>query len=305
MNQQISIIIPAYNEAENIKEVINNLKSKLYNLNFGNFEIIVINDASTDDTKNILQNIENDSSADIPQNCGMIAKAIKIINHPYNKGYGAALKTGARAAKYDWILTFDADGQHNPDYINDLLKYTDNYDLISGERIGYQGPLIRQPGKKVIHWLARYLLGHKINDFNCGLRLIKRDEFLRFSHLYPDGFSCSTTTIFAFLKEKLNVKFVSVKINKRENGKSLVKPQEAITYFMLILRLIMLFSPLRIFFPISFILFLIGLGFLIYDIILLNISEGTIFILITSILIFFFGLMADQIAALRREINRK
>jgi len=289
--KNISIIIPSYNEEYNIQQVISDLKNKLSSLDLESFEIIVVNDASTDNTKKIISN---------PQLFG-----IKIINHPYNKGYGASLKTGARAARYDWILTFDADGQHNPDYISDLLKYTDNYDLISGERVGYQGPWIRQPGKKVIHWLARYLLGKKVKDFNCGLRLIKRNEFLRFAHLYPDGFSCSTTSIFAFLKEKLNVKFVTVKINKRDGGKSKVNFKDAVTYFMLILRLIMLFSPLRIFFPISLILFLFGFGFLIYDLTLLNISEGTIFILITSILIFFFGLMADQIAALRREINKK
>ena len=291
-NKNISIIVPCYNEADNIYNILNNLKTKLFNLNLENFEILVINDGSTDNTKNILENTQD----------------IKIINHPYNKGYGAAIKTGARAARYDWILTFDADGQHSPDYISDLLKYTDNYDLISGERIGYQGPWIRQPGKKIIHWLARYLLGHKINDFNCGLRLIKRNEFLNFSHLYPDGFSCSTTSIFAFLKEKLNIKFVPVKINKRENGKSLVRPKEAFKYLMLIIRLIMLFSPLRIFLPTSFLFLILFLVLFINDMFISkfnNISDSTVLLFITSVLVFFFGLTADQMAAIRRELNKK
>ena len=304
--KQISIIIPVFNEQKTVFNVIQNLKLELNKLNI-NYEIIIINDASTDNLKNILENISDASPAGIPPSDGMIAKTIKIINHPYNKGNGAAIKTGARAAQYDWILTFDADGQHSPDYISDLLKYTDNYDLISGERIGYQGPWIRQPGKKIIHWLARYLLGHKINDFNCGLRLIKRNEFLNFSHLYPDGFSCSTTSIFAFLKEKLNIKFVPVKINRRENGKSLVRPKEALKYLMLIIRLIMLFSPLRIFLPISALFFLLFIILFANDMFISkfnNISDSTVLLLITSILIFFFGLIADQMATIRRELNK-
>lgn len=290
MDKNISIVIPVYNEAPGVLNVITSLKNELASLGLNNYEIIAVNDASKDNSKNILESIFG----------------IKIINQPYNKGYGACLKTGARQAKYDWLLFFDADGQHQPEYIREMLKYTDEYDLIAGERVGYQGPWLRQPGKKFIHWLAFYLLGQKVKDFNCGLRLIKKKEFLRFAHILPDGFSCSTTTIFAFLKEKLNLKFVPVKINKRQGGKSLIRPKEAIIYLMLILRLIMLFSPLRIFFPVSLILVLFGLGYLIYDLFwMFNVSEGTIFILITSILVFFFGLMADQISALRREINKR
>ena len=290
--KNISVIIPAYNEADSIKSVLDNLKHTLNSLNLENYEIVVVNDASTDNTKEILENVDG----------------IKIVNHSYNKGYGAGLKTGARSAKHEWILTFDADGQHNPKYIEEMLKYTNEFDLISGETQGYQGPWIRQPGKKVIHWLARYLLGHKINDFNCGLRLIKRNEFLRFAHLYPDGFSCSTTSIFAFLKEKLNVKFIPLEINKRSGGKSLVNSKDALTYFMLIIRLIMLFSPLRIFLPVSILFFLAFLGLFLNDMFLSefnNITDSTVLLFITSILIFFFGLIADQMAAIRRELNRK
>jgi glycosyltransferase involved in cell wall biosynthesis len=292
MSKKISIIIPCYNEQENIKNVISNLKNELEILNLENYEIIVINDASTDNSLEILKEIND----------------IKIINQTYNKGYGAGLKTGAREAKNEWLLFFDADGQHNPKYIKKFIEILEkqDFDLLAGKRIGYQGPWIRQPGKKLIHWLAKYLLGKDIKDFNCGFRLIKKENFLRFAHLYPDGFSCSTTTIFAFYKEKLNVKFVPIEINKRQGGKSMVQAHDAVTYLMLILRLITLFSPLRIFFPVSLILGLVGLGYLIYDLFwMFNVSEGTIFILITSILIFFFGLIADQISALRREINRK
>lgn len=287
---EISVIIPVYNEQNTISQVLNNLKQELGNLGM-EYEIIVVNDASIDRTSEILQGLAG----------------IKIINQPYNKGKGACLKTGAQQAKHDWLLFFDADGQHGPEYIKEMLKYTNGYDLIAGQRMGYQGPWIRQPGKIFIHWLARYLLGQKIKDFNCGLRLIKKKEFLRFAHILPDGFSCSTTTVFAFLKEKLNIKFVSVKVNKRQGGKSLVRPRDALTYSMLILRLIMLFSPLRFFLPISFILFILAVIILLYDIFIIqafhNMTIGLL--LFSSIMIFFFGLLADQMAALRREMKIK
>lgn len=285
---KLSVIVPVYNEADVIENVLANLKKELAVLNLEAYEIMVVNDCSTDATLEKISRITE----------------IKIINQPYNKGNGAALKIGARQAQFDWILTFDADGQHRPEDIGKLLKYTDNFDLISGERNGYQGPWARQPGKKLIHWLARYLLKAKIKDFNCGLRLIKKEPFLRFVHLYPDGFSCSTTTIFAFLKEKLNIKFVPIEIMPRQGGKSMVGPKEAVTYFMLIVRLIMLFSPLRIFFPASVILFLIGLVLFIYDLTLSNLSDSTVLVLVASLIIFFFGLMADQLAAVRRELNK-
>jgi len=288
---KLSIIIPVYNEADVVENVIADLKKELAGLNLETYEIIAVNDCSTDATPEKLKQIPE----------------IKIINQPYNKGNGAALKTGARTASFDWLLFFDADGQHKPEYIKEMLKHMDTFDLVSGERVGYQGPAMRQPGKKLIHWLARYLLGAKIKDFNCGLRLIKKDQFLRFAHLYPDGFSCSTTTIFAFLKEKLNIKFIPVEVNKRQGGKSMVKPKEAVRYFMLIMRLIMLFSPLKIFLPISTLL--CGLAILIFVLDLLFIPgfhDTTIGLLIfSSIMIFFSGLIADQIAALRREIGDK
>lgn len=287
----ISIVIPVFNEGINASQTIIDLKKEMNSLNI-EYEIIAVNDGSTDNTKNALREIEN----------------IKLISHPYNKGYGAALKTGVANSKYNWVMFFDSDGQHKPIYIKDFLKYTEEYDLIAGNRSGgkYVRPTLRKPGLWLLRTIANYLVEHKIPDLNCGMRLIKKDVLGEYLHLMPNTFSMSTTSTLAFLKDKRNVKFIPIEVEKRnDNSKSTVRPKDAITTMMLIFRLIMIFSPLRIFFPVSLALFLIGLAFLTYDIIIFNISEATILILITSILIFFFGLIADQIAALRREINHK
>lgn len=284
----ISIIIPVYNEEKIIAETIKDLKKELKDLNL-NYEIIVVNDASTDKTKNIIEKIDD----------------IKAINHPYNKGYGAAVKTGARQAKSKWILTFDSDGQHKAEYIKTLIKSSNGFDMIIGSRQGYQGPFIRQPGKKLLTKVAEYLVNKKIPDINSGLRLIKKEYFLNFSHLLPSGFSWTTTISLAFLKEGLNVNYVPITIRKRVGGKSLVKSKDALRMLLLIIRIILLFSPLKIFLPVSSILFLGAIASGIYDIFFrpLNITDMTVLLLVSSLLIFFFGLLADQIAAIRREIK--
>ena len=287
---QISIIIPAYNEAVSIEKTISTLKSELSKLDF-EYEIIIVNDASTDQTPEILKNISD----------------IRIVNHPLNKGYGASLKTGVAQAKYNWIMFFDADGQHKPEYIKEFIKYTDEFELIAGDRSKgkYIRPTLRKPGLWLLRKIANYLVDYKIPDLNCGLRLIKKDVLQKYLHLMPNGFSISTTSTMAFLKDKRNVKFIPVEIDKRDkNSISAVKPRDAAATLMLIFRLIMIFSPLRIFFPVSLFLFIVGLVSFIYDLTLLNISDTTVLVFLTSMLVFFFGLVSDQIAAIRREINK-
>lgn len=286
----LSVLIPAYNEERSITKVISGIKNVLNSIR-ADYEIIVVNDGSTDKTKEILKTVKN----------------ITCLNHPYNKGYGAALKTGIAKTHYDWLLFFDSDGQHNPNYIKNFVNYINDYELIVGDRSQskYIRPIMRRPGLWILHKIANYLVGYKIPDLNCGMRLVKKSVIKKYLHILPNGFSLSTTTTLAFLKDKKNVKFVPAEINRRDkNSKSMVKPSDAFTTLALILRIIMLFSPLRIFAPISLLLFIIGFGFFVYDIYHANISETTIFIFLSSLLIFFFGLIADQISAIRREINR-
>jgi len=287
--KQLSIIIPVYNEEKAIEQTIEGLKTELIKIPELEYEIIAINDSSKDKSKEILESIQG----------------IKLINHPYNKGYGSSLKTGIKESKFEWLLFFDADGQHPAEKIQELLKFSDDFDLISGARIkGHKGPIIRQPGKKILNWVANYLTGVKIPDINCGIRLVKKEYLLKFTHIAPNGFSFSTTTLIAFLKEGLNVKFVPIEVNKRI-GKSTVKPRDAFKTLMLIIRIILLFSPLKVFLPISLILFTGSAVIGAYDIFTgpANITDITLLLFISSILIFFFGLMADELSSIRREIK--
>jgi len=292
ITNEISIIIPIYNEEEVIKDVIQKVINFLNKYNYKN-EIIAVNDGSTDKTGLILEDFRN-----LPN--------LKIITHPYNKGYGASLKTGARVARYDWLLFFDGDGQHQIDYLNEFVKYTDRYEMIVGSRQGYLGPLFRQPGKKILHWVANYLVEQKIPDINCGFRLIKKYLYLKYLHILPNTFSASTTITLIFYKEGLNVKYLPITINKRI-GHSSVRPKDAVKTLLLILRVIMLFNPLKVFMPISFIFFIIGV---ITFFIQINyykeiiVSKSVLLMSLSSIFLFSFGLLADQIAAIRRELKR-
>jgi len=290
LNQEplkLSIVVPVYNEQEIIEQVLSDLKREVSKLSL-EYEIIVVDDGSKDRSGEILVSIDG----------------VKVISHPYNKGYGASLKTGASISEHDWILFFDADGQHRPEYVGEFLTYIQDYDMIVGARSGYLGPIIRQPGKKILKWLASYLVDFKIPDLNCGLRMIKRSLFDKYAHLCPGGFSISTTLNMTFLKEGLNIKFVPIQINKR-TGRSTVRPRHALEALVLIIRLITLFSPMRFFVPVALVFFLAAFGFLIYDIVHSNLSNTTVVFFISAVLLFFFGLILDQLAAIRRELNRK
>ena len=281
-NKTISIIVPAYNEEEVIEKVVEDLKRLGEEI-----EIIVVDDGSIDKT------YENALKADV-----------KVIKHPYNKGYGAALKTGIKNSKGDTICFFDADNQHRIEDLKEILKYIEDYDAVIGMRTSESHiPFLRKPGKKILSMVANYLSNHKIPDLNCGLRVFKKEVLTRCLHILPDGFSFSTTTTLAMYKMGYNVKWVPVTTRKRM-GKSTVKQiKHGMGTLLLIIRVIALFNPLRVFLPTSIILFLLGIGWGIHDIIFnpASIAEVTIFLFLSAILIFFFGILADQIAALRRE----
>jgi len=284
---KISFIVPAFNEEKAAPEAVRGLRDFLYGLNDIEFEIIVVNDGSTDKTAEFLSQIQG----------------VQLVSHPYNKGYGASLKTGIKHAQYDWVFFFDSDGQPRPGEIPNLLKYAGEFDMVVGARTEMNAPLIRQPGRKFLNFMANYLAEKKIPDINCGFRLIKKCEIEKFWHLLPESFSLTTTITLAFLKSGLNVKYVPITPNKRASGKSMVKSKHAIRMFFLIFRTIILFSPLRVFIPAAGFLFLLGTASFIYDLSRLNLGDTTVLLFVSSLTIFLFGLMADQLSAIRREIH--
>lgn len=286
-----SIIVPVFNEEKIIKEVIENLFIFLEG-KLSDFEIIAINDGSVDNSLKILSEIKKSN--------------FSFFSNPYNKGYGSSLKLGVKFSRGEYVIFFDGDGQHRPEDLLSLIKDKQDFDLVIGSRQGYKGPALRQPGKRLMTTFASYLVNFNIPDLNSGLRLIKKERFNKFIHLYPERFSLSTTNTLAFIKEGYNVKFIPIKINERV-GKSTVKISDGIKALNLITRMIMLFSPMKIFLPASLLFFLFSIISFLFSLLHLkelNISDTTLAFLIISILMFFIGLIADQIASIRREINK-
>lgn len=172
MLNKFSIIIPAYNEAEAISDTLKKLLAYIKEKRW-DVEVIVVNDGSTDNTLETLKRFEQ----------------VIVVSHPYNKGYGASVMSGITRASYDWVLMFDADGQHRPDYIDNLLEQSETYDMIIGSRFtGHKGPRWRQPGKRLLHIIAEYLVQHNIPDLNSGMRLVKRSLIMRYFHIFPQDF---------------------------------------------------------------------------------------------------------------------
>jgi len=276
-----TIIIPAYNEEQGIVSVI----KALHNI-AEKCEIIVVDDGSSDNTRKLASE----------------AGAI-VIHHPYNKGYGAALKTGIRNAKTNVVLLMDADGQHKPDDAFRLLQYMDEYDMVVGSRTSNSHvSALRRPGKKILSITANFLAGTKIPDLNSGFRAIKQDMVLDFMHILPNGFSFTTTITLAALTSGYSVKYVPIEAPKRV-GKSKIKPfRDGFRFIMLIIRTISLFNPMKMALPISAFFILSGAIYAIYTVISINhIASGALLALIAGIVIFFFGVIADQISVLIRR----
>jgi glycosyltransferase involved in cell wall biosynthesis len=276
-----SIIIPVYNEEEIIGSLVRSINSA-----FPDSEVIVINDGSTDDTAREL------SKSD----------AI-ILNHEFNRGYGASLKTGARAATRDYVLFCDGDGQHSVEDVRKLIKECDGYDLVIGARNSdsYQ-PFLRRPGKFIMDKYAEFLAGTKILDLNSGLRIFKRDTLMRYLHIMPDGFSFSTTSTLTIIKCNLKYKYIPITVQKRIGKSSVRQLKHGPHTLLLMLRLAVLFEPLRVFLSVAGTTFILCLGSLVIDMICTGgFSDTTVILSIATIIFFMFGLICDQVSAMRRE----
>lgn len=282
MSKKVTILIPAFNESQAIGFVIEHIQAICSDVVQ---EVIVIDDGSSDDT------------AYIAKNAGST-----VIRHKQNLGYGAALKTGIRQAKTEFVLTMDADGQHQAEDVLRLWELAEDCDMVVGQRISLiHSPLWRMPGKWLLWSMANYLTRRKIPDLNSGLRLIRRDVAQRYLHLCPSGFSFSTTITMALLSRGYSVTYVPIQVKKRV-GKSTVSVATGLDTIILILRIAALFNPLRVFIPISLLIGLVGLVWGIpFALAGRGVSVGSLLAIVTAILIFGLGLLCDQISQLRLE----
>ncbi len=291
MNHQpeVSIIIPTYNEGRIITDVIGSIHKIMGTLK-RSYEILVIDDGSRDDTY------------EKAHNAGAV-----VISHPYNIGNGAAVKTGIRNAKGDVLVMMDGDGQHNPEYIPQLLDKIGQFDMVVGARTGdSESYLHRDIANGVYNLFASYICNKKIQDLTSGFRAIKAVIARQFVSLLPNTFSYPTTITMAVLRSGFSLAYVPIKTNRR-TGKSKIRLlRDGSRFFLIIVKIATLFSPLRVFLPVSFSVFLIGLLYGLYKIFFLDVRYGPTSAMLISmaVLIFMVGLVSEQIAQLhydRRE----
>jgi len=275
----VSVVIPAFNEEGAIAAEIRNIRDELTRLPIEH-EIIVVNDGSTDGTGSLAREA-----------------GARVIDHPENRGYGAALKTGIRSARFPTVVITDADGTYPADAIPTLLDKAEAYDMVVGARTGddVRDPFIRRPAKWVLQRLASFLAEREIPDLNSGLRVLKKPIVERFEHLLPSGFSFTTTITLAMICNNYAVYYCPINYGARI-GDSKIRATDTYQFFLLILRTIVYFNPLRVFLPIGAVLFTLASVKFVYDVFMENISDTTVLGYLGAIVIWAIGLLSDQIA---------
>jgi glycosyltransferase involved in cell wall biosynthesis len=277
----VSIVIPAMNEEQAIGGVVSQLHEAA-----SWREILVIDDGSTDAT-------------------GARAAEARatVIRHPYNKGNGAAVKTGIRNATGEFVLIIDADGQHAPADTLRLVALLGEYDLVVGARDGAtQATTARRGGNTVLNWLASYLTGRDIPDLTSGFRGARRSCLREFIHLLPNGFSTPTTTTLAFIKAGYNVAFEPIDARQRQGTSKIRFARDGAKFFLILLKIVTIFSPLRIFVPLSLATFAVGATYGIWNAFAHGrIPNGAVLLVLLAVVVFLVGLVSEQIATLRFE----
>jgi glycosyltransferase involved in cell wall biosynthesis len=275
----VSIVIPANDEQDAIGEVVASLRAA------GPWrEVLVVDDGSADATRARAE----ESGA-------------RVIRHPYNKGNGAAVKTGIRHATGEFVLILDADGQHRATDALRVAARLGEYDLVVGaRRVEAQATATRRAGNALLNRLASYLTGREIPDLTSGLRGARRQCLREFIHLLPNGFSTPTTTTLAFIKAGYNVAFEPIDAQPRVGRSKLRVARDGARFFLILLKLITIFSPLRIFVPISALAFAVGAVYAVANAALAGrIPNGAVVLILFSVVVFLVGLVSEQIASLR------
>lgn len=284
----LSILLPAKNEAKGLALVLSQLK-ELYPA----AEIIVVDDASTDD------------SIDIAKSHGA-----HVIAHPYSKGNGAAIKSGLRAAKGDVLVCMDADGQHRPKDIALLLdKINDGFDMVVGSRNKRgQASVHRGLANRFYNRFASWMVGHRVDDLTSGFRAIKTKKFREFLTLLPNRFSYPTTVTMSFFRAGYSVGYVAIDVQPRLPGtQSHIRIwQDGVRFLLIIFKIGTLFSPLKLFFPISLSFFITAVSYYIYTFSTTGrFTNMSALLFTTSVLIFLMGLISEQITSLIYKDSNK
>ena len=277
----VSVVIPAYNEAAVIADVVRSLAAA------GRWkEILVVDDGSEDDTTALAQ-----------------AAGAIVIRHPYNKGNGAAVKSGIRRATGEFVLIIDGDGQHRAEDARRLVSKLGEYDLVVGARsAATQATQARRFGNSALNRFAGYLAGRSIPDLTTGFRAARREHLSEFLHLLPNGFSLPTTTTLAFVKAGYNVTFEPTDARPRVGASKIRLARDGTRFLVIILRIVTLFSPLRVFLPISLASFAIGAGYGVWTIATQrHVTNSSVLLIMFAVIVFLVGLVSEQISALRFE----
>jgi len=280
----VSVVIPACNEADAIGAVVRDLREH------GTWrEILVVDDGSSD------------STAAEAETAGA-----RVLRHPYNKGNGAAVKTGIRESSGEYVLILDGDGQHQPADAVRLVSQLGEYDLVVGARSGStQAGTRRRIGNAVLNRLAGYLAERRIPDLTSGFRAARRSCLGEFLHMLPNGFSTPTTTTLAFLRAGYSVAFEPVEARPRIGTSKIRLSRDGPRFLLIMLRVMTIFSPLRVFVPIALTSFAMGSGYGLWTIVTQrHVTNSSVLLIMLAIVIFLVGLISEQVSALRSDGRR-
>jgi glycosyltransferase involved in cell wall biosynthesis len=281
--KDISIVIPAKNEEQGLAKVLPVLRAT-----YPEAEIIVVNDGSTDNTVQVCEEA-----------------GVQVVSHPYSKGNGAAIKSGARAASGEYIVFMDGDGQHDPADIERLLyKMEEGYDLVVGARSGLssQASIARWSANSLYNKLASWMVNRDIPDLTSGLRCVNRQKFLSFLYLLPNGFSYPTTSTMAFFRAGYSVGFVPITVAKRLGKSHINVLRDGVRFFLIIFKIGTLYSPLKVYFPMA--VGMAGLGVLNYLITVflndsLRFTNMSTLLILAGMIVFLMGLLSEQLTNLQ------
>ena len=281
LTERVSVVVPAYNEGASIGGLVRELRNAA-----AWREIIVVDDGSSDETGRYAA----DAGA-------------HVVRHPYNKGNGAAVKTGIRTACGDFVLILDGDGQHRPADAPRLIAKLDQYELVVGARAqSTQATLARRAGNNALNAIASYLTEKRIPDLTSGFRAARREHLVEFLHLLPNGFSTPTTTTLAFMKAGYSVWFEPIQAAVRQGRSNIRLGPDGMQFFVILLKVITIFSPMRVFLPLSLAAFALGSAYAIWTISTQShVTNSSVLLILLSVIIFLVGLVSEQISSLRFE----